>query len=344
MPSNILAADVLFPHLTEKQSTDEKFTVVTDYLYMLLEQLRYTLANLGEGNFNETELANIGNVITEPVFIQLQGLEGQMASLSVTAEGLASRVSDAEGNISTLTQTANGLNTRVANAEGNISTLTQTANGLSTRVSDAEGNISTLTQTANGLSTRVTNAEGAISEVSVTANKINWLVASGTNATDFTMTDRAINLVAANINLTGYVTFTSLSDQNTTTIINGGNLSACTISSSTFEAKTDIYGNVYGGMDLYCQSYSDIYQVGALNTDILGNQCRVYLRSRSAYGLGLETVLKLYSETNASLEAENMVFIGNGSSTTAKVQIQAPEIKLYGNIFLNDTLVSAKTS
>ena len=83
MPSNILAADVLFPHLTAEQSTDEKFTVVTDYLYMLLEQLRYTLANLGQENFNETELDSIGKVIMEPVYVQLQNLEGQMTSLAL---------------------------------------------------------------------------------------------------------------------------------------------------------------------------------------------------------------------------------------------------------------------
>lgn len=128
MPSNILAADVLFPHLTEKQSTDEKFTVVTDYLYMLLEQLRYTLANLGEGNFNETELQNIGNVITQPVYVQLQGLEGQMASLSVTAEGLVSRVEDAEGKVTAIAQTVDGL-TLVAADGGNSSSIILTSGG-----------------------------------------------------------------------------------------------------------------------------------------------------------------------------------------------------------------------
>lgn len=47
MPSNILTTDTSFPQLTEEQSTDEKFGVITNYLYMLLEQLRYSMANLG---------------------------------------------------------------------------------------------------------------------------------------------------------------------------------------------------------------------------------------------------------------------------------------------------------
>lgn len=58
MPGNILTVDTSFPQLTDKQTTDQKFRVITDYLYMLLEQLRYTLRNLGMGNFNDAELGS----------------------------------------------------------------------------------------------------------------------------------------------------------------------------------------------------------------------------------------------------------------------------------------------
>ena len=47
MPSNLLTADTTFPTLTQEQSTDEKFEKITSYLYMLLEQLRYSMGNLG---------------------------------------------------------------------------------------------------------------------------------------------------------------------------------------------------------------------------------------------------------------------------------------------------------
>lgn len=58
MPGNILTVDTSFPQLTDRQTTDQKFRVITDYLYMLLEQLRYTLRNLGMENFNDTELGS----------------------------------------------------------------------------------------------------------------------------------------------------------------------------------------------------------------------------------------------------------------------------------------------
>ena len=68
MPNNLLTVDTAFPTFTPEQTTDEKLDVVTNYLYMLLEQLRYTLQNLGAGNFNDTELGEIGKIITEPIY------------------------------------------------------------------------------------------------------------------------------------------------------------------------------------------------------------------------------------------------------------------------------------
>lgn len=88
MPSNILTTDTSFPQLTEEQSNDEKFGVITNYLYMLLEQLRYSMANLGRENFNDAEFDSIANIITEPVYVQLEGVEGEVASLQLTAQSL----------------------------------------------------------------------------------------------------------------------------------------------------------------------------------------------------------------------------------------------------------------
>ena len=62
-----------FPTLTKEQSTDEKFEKITSYLYMLLEQLRYSMGNLDKENFNDAGLEEIANIITEPVYVQLEG-------------------------------------------------------------------------------------------------------------------------------------------------------------------------------------------------------------------------------------------------------------------------------
>ena len=182
MPGNILSADTQFPNFAGQESPAEQIRTIRNYLYMLLEQLRYTLNNLDAGNFNTEGLKEIQDAISQPILKQLSDTDGNLAELQVTAAGLASRVSSNEGDISQLEQTAQGLSSRVGDAEGNISSLQQTANGLSSRVSSAEGNISTLQQTANGLSSRVSNAEGSISSLNQTASGLETRVANAEGA------------------------------------------------------------------------------------------------------------------------------------------------------------------
>lgn len=130
MPGNILSADSNFPNLSEMQTDSEKIRAIQDYLYMLLEQLRYTMANLGVQNFNQTEFEDIANIITEPVYAQLKDAEGNIAALQLQAEGLTLRIQDAEGNISSLTQTVHGMRLEVTNGDSS-STISLTADGAS---------------------------------------------------------------------------------------------------------------------------------------------------------------------------------------------------------------------
>lgn len=237
MPSNILTTDTSFPNLNGNQSTDEKFRLITNYLYMLLEQLRYSMANLGLENFNEKEFDDIVNLITDPVYVQLEDVEGNVASLTITAEQLTSRMSDAEGNISTLQQTSNSFRTQITDLQGNVSTLQQTSQSLSTRITDAEGNISSLTQTVNGFTLSVSNG---------TASSVIRLLANG------------IQMSSQTIQFTGVVTFSDLAG-NGTTVINGNNITTGKISANrldltgaiTFnDLSNEVYNNITDAYDL----------------------------------------------------------------------------------------------
>ena len=237
MPSNILTTDTSFPNLNGNQSTDEKFRLITNYLYMLLEQLRYSMANLGLENFNEKGFDDIVNLITDPVYVQLEDVEGNVASLTITAEQLTSRMSDAEGNISTLQQTSNSFRTQITDLQGNVSTLQQTSQSLSTRITDAEGNISSLTQTVNGFTLSVSNG---------TASSVIRLLANG------------IQMSSQTIQFTGVVTFSDLAG-NGTTVINGNNITTGTISANrldltgaiTFnDLSNEVYNNITDAYDL----------------------------------------------------------------------------------------------
>lgn len=151
MPSSLLNVDTAFPELNGNESTDRKFRMVSDYLYMLREQLRYSMANLGLENFNDASFKEISGLITEPVYAQLGDVDDKMASLVLDNEKLAVRMTDAEGNISSLTQTSETFRTQIQDLNGQMTSVTQSVAGVQTQIVGLDGQVTTITQTLNGL-------------------------------------------------------------------------------------------------------------------------------------------------------------------------------------------------
>ena len=234
MPGNLLSADIAFPTFTAGQSTDEKLGVVTNYLYMLLEQLRYTMANLGAGNFNDTELAEIGETITKPISIKLEDAEGNISALTILAGQLTSRMEDAEGNISSIDQYAKSITLSVSNGDtyssiqlkaGStvISSQTIRMNGLVTFTGLADG-----TTTIDG---------GCIKTGTIDAQRINL---TGAITWSDLASDAQGQINTANQNATTANNTISGWKYQGTTYIDGTKLMTGTVTASTIEG-----GEVY---------------------------------------------------------------------------------------------------
>ena len=259
MPSSLQTLDTAFPKIDDHQTTEENFNQVVNYLYMLLENLRYTLGNLGEDNFNDTELDSIGKLITEPVWARIADDEGNIHTLNVTAQNLLSQVSDLDGNLSALQQTAETLSSRISTAEGNISSLTQTANSLSSKISDAEGNISSLSQTVNGLSSKISTAEGNISTLTQTVNGFSLSVSNGTSSSTIQLMSGSTVISSKSISFSGMVTFSDLSAKGSTTI-NGGNITTGEIDAVDIRG-VKVYGSRFynSGSTTWMEVGKDLY-------------------------------------------------------------------------------------
>lgn len=330
MPSNILTTDTSFPQLTEEQSADEKFGVITNYLYMLLEQLRYSMANLGRENFNDAEFKSIANIITEPVYVQLNGVEGEVASLQLTAQSLTSRISDAEGNISVLQQTSNSLLLRVSDAEGNISSLQVTAQSLTSRISSAEGAVSSLTQTVNSITLSVSN---------------------GDTSSTIRMLKDGITVSSQTIQFSGMVTFSDLSGSGTT-YINGDNIQTgtisaidiygCSIEGCVFRSTLSYNGGVGGEIEFYY--LNNYYLAGGIRLDDRGagtqyeNRYRMFVYTESVAGVAF--ALKLQAAGGISIEAGENVYIEAGMRLTIRAYSEVAitgdaGIALNGDLTIN---------
>lgn len=162
MPSNWLYSDTNFPSFTQKESASDKIETMQDYLFMLVEQLRYTLHNLDLSNMNKTAADGFVKTITQPIYAEIKNAEGSITQLGVTADGLAARIGDAEGNITQLQATAQGLSASISNLNGSVTNLTADVNGIRATVRtkiDATQAQSIFDQSATGFTLGATSGE-----------------------------------------------------------------------------------------------------------------------------------------------------------------------------------------
>ena len=113
MPTTFQQVETTFPN-GEGKTTQEQINGVYDYLFVLLEQLRYTLFNLDESNLNQNALSEFIKNISEPIYAKIEDTDKNVNELSITAKGLAARISNAEGDITEISATVDGLQTTVA--------------------------------------------------------------------------------------------------------------------------------------------------------------------------------------------------------------------------------------
>lgn len=162
MPSNWLYIDTNFPSFTQKESVNDKVETMQDYLFMLVEQLRYTLHNLDLSNMNKTAADEFVKQITDPIYGEIKDAEGNITQVALVAEGLAARIGDAEGNITQLQATAKGLQASVSNLNGSVTNLTADVNGIRATVStkiDATQAQSIFDQSAEGFTLAASSGE-----------------------------------------------------------------------------------------------------------------------------------------------------------------------------------------
>lgn len=162
MPSNWLYIDTNFPSFTQKESVNDKVETMQDYLFMLVEQLRYTLHNLDLSNMNKTAADEFVKQITDPIYGEIKDAEGNITQVALVAEGLAARIGDAEGDITQLQATAQGLSASISNLNGSVTNLTADVNGIRATVStkiDATQAQSIFDQSATGFTLGATSGE-----------------------------------------------------------------------------------------------------------------------------------------------------------------------------------------
>lgn len=323
MPSNWLYIDTNFPTFTGEEDTEEKVTTIQNYMFMLVEQLRYSLHNLDLSNMNKTAVDRYETSLTEPIYARIEDGEENVAELALTAAGLALRLNDAEGNITSLTATAEGLSMQISDAEDDIIQLGITSQGLATQISNAQGQISTLQQTVDGFAISASN---------------------GSSSSYLYLTSNGFIVSSARITFSGMVTFLDLSSSGATTI-NGDNIVTGTISAITLQGNEIIGGSITGatlrsvsssdnGLEIYYGAVSRSLLVGGIRFDDNGRgtedeaRYRMFIYTNSGY---MDWAMKLLSAGGMSLESGANIYIEASTNLT---------LRAGWNIWLEDPAIT----
>lgn len=189
-----------------------------------------------------------------------------------------------------------------------VSATYQTKSGMSdyVKTTNLNNSITQYVNSTTGKNAIVASVSGSFagksyeSRVEVSESKIGWLIKSGTNSSNFTMTDRAIALTAGSINLSGYVTFNSLSTKGSSSI-NGDNITTGKIKADLIETSNLKVYNIYvpypydfpliytdtssSGVDMYIGSTGSKYNYNLKNIQIRASTSVEIARYKGASSL-----------------------------------------------------------
>ncbi|MGM9601782.1 MAG: hypothetical protein ACI3W5_09440 [Faecousia sp.] len=92
MPSNWSAVDSNFPTFTGDESPKKQIGLLHNYMYVLTEQLRYSLANLNASNWNPTALQALQDGATAAIVKQVSQLGQTVSSVLGRLDSLQTSV------------------------------------------------------------------------------------------------------------------------------------------------------------------------------------------------------------------------------------------------------------
>lgn len=168
MPANWLYMDSKFPDFNGDISTEEKLNQLQNYLYMLVEQMRYTTQNLDTTNMNQNALNFWEESITKPLYLMLEGEGERLTQLSVTADGLTAMVQSQQ-------QQVQEVKDAQEDAQNALEGLDQSVQEISSRVDLAltsdQVEIAIEKKLAQGVDTVTTKTGFTFDDVGLTVSK-----------------------------------------------------------------------------------------------------------------------------------------------------------------------------
>lgn len=168
MPANWLYMDAKFPDFDGDISTEDKLAQVQNYLYLLVEQMRYTMQNLDTTNLNQTALNVWEEAITKPLYLLLEGEGERLTQLSVTADGLTALVQSQQQQVQEVKDAQVGTQETV---DGLEESLAQVSSRVELALTSDQVEIAIEKKLAQGVDSVTTKTGFTFDDVGLTVSK-----------------------------------------------------------------------------------------------------------------------------------------------------------------------------
>ncbi len=255
MPVSLLNTDTSFPSFQEETPLRERVDEMTNYLYMLLEELRYVFGNLGEENFNENGLNDIAKKITSPISVEIEAMGKSVAEIKVDADANGASIKEllswqetAEETLTGLTESVVSVNKKADDNEASIMSIAQwqktveegtieSISSIKQQADENEADIQLMTSWKSTVDDELDRLDSSMAVLDMIAteneasiSQIVSAVGSGGRVTAASIVaavneaGSSVKISADHVDITGFVTFEDLSGDGTATV-NGNNIS-----------------------------------------------------------------------------------------------------------------------
>lgn len=339
MPGSILNADTGFPTFAEGEDSNAKIDKVMNYLYMLLEQLRYSLANLDADNFNDAGLKEIADGIARPLQTSFENefgktnalIEGWSNEYGSQIKLLTEWKGTASQSMSSLTQKADAnaasitlLNQWKGTASSSIAAVQTLASQNGAKITSLTSWQNTVEDDLEGLSSSVAYIEELADENGASISQIvkavgkNGEVNAASIVAAVNAAGSSVKIDADRVDISGFVTFESLKGDGES-VINGNNISLVSDSDGESISKISFYHNEkYGDPD---------YEIGT-----------IFLTDDYDYGYSLCINANSFRRTSSRYADASLLLRGEGgvvlTSVTQDIVLSSGEgIAMYGQSY-----------
>lgn len=134
MPSNWSMIDNSFPTFTGRESSREQIIALKNYMFLLVEQMKYNLENLDTSNWNSTKLKQFQKDTTEEVEQEVETVAQDLTNTASDLLTLTQAVADIAARVNALED----LSERMAQAETDIAFLEKEQQETGQRLADLE--------------------------------------------------------------------------------------------------------------------------------------------------------------------------------------------------------------